>query len=420
MDRRTFLKLSASAPLVVPGIADAMPEFKDKPALDIRSEAYWASVQSQFPIMKEMLYFNNGTVGPSPKSVTDVVTKQIQHVDKTADYGYDHEALRKSIGRVLGADKDDIALTHNVSEGISIIASGLRMKIGDEVILTDQEHGGGAMPWLARAKRHGIVVKFVELDPDPGVIVQRIHKAITSRTRAIAIPHVPCTTGQVLPVEEIGILARDHEIFYFVDGAHPPGMMQVDVKKIGCDAYASCGHKWLLGPKGTGFLYIAKDGREQVMPSWSGAEADKKWEYNGNMEFLDSASRYDFGTQNSALYMGLQSAIEWQEQIGFANIEQRVHDLTAHLRSGLEAHVQSKKISILTPGYAWGGVTTIKLADPSKYQEFASQLWTKHKIRTRVVPESNLMANRFSVHVYTLKKDVDTFLHGVNDVLRIV
>ena len=162
MDRRTFLKLSAIAPAVSVTLGSSAAEGLVEKGLPFigDEEAYWDSIRSQFPITKNLLFFNNGTMGPSPLAVTQAVTKQIEHVDATADYGFDHEKLNQSIGRVIGASGDDIATAHNVSEGISIIASGLKMQHGDEVLLTNQEHGGGAVPWLTRAKRDGIVVKF--------------------------------------------------------------------------------------------------------------------------------------------------------------------------------------------------------------------------------------------------------------------
>lgn len=424
MNRRTFLKLSAIAPAaatVTLGSSDS-EAFADTILPFIGGEeAYWDSIRSQFPITKNILFFNNGTMGPSPISVTEAVNKQIAHVDATADYGYDHDKLNAAIARVIGATAEDVTTTHNVSEGISIIASGLRMERGDEVILTNQEHGGGAIPWLARAKRHGIVVKFVELDPSDDVTFQRFEKAITNRTKCIAVPHLTCTMGYLLPVKRLAELAHSKGAYFFVDGAHPPGMLQVNVKDIGCDAYASCGHKWLLGPKGTGFLYITKDFRDQVMPTWTGAEADKHWDYtpgNGNLDFLPTANRYRFATQSSSLYVGLQAAIEWQERIGFAKIESRVLDLTKQLRAGLMPLAAQGKFDIITPSHMMSGVTSIKLKNHNKYRDFAVAMENKYKLRTRVVPENDLEANRFSVHVYTSPEDIEKFISGFADCLN--
>jgi cysteine desulfurase / selenocysteine lyase len=422
MNRRDFIKLSATVPVVGAASSSSLIAAEAKqPILKLpkfeNTEAYWEKIRAQFPITKELLYFNNGTMGPSPKYVTDIVTKQIEHVDATGDYGYDVEGLRASIGKFINADKDDIALTHNVSEGISIIAGGLEMMPGDEVILTNQEHGGGAVPWLARAKRHGIVVKFFTLEKDFMLTFINLKKLVTKRTRIVAIPHITCTTGHVLYIKQIAEFCHSNNIFLFVDGAHVPGMLRTDIKYLGCDAYASCGHKWMLGPKGTGFLYISKKMREVVAPSWAGAEADKHWDYKGNLEWLDTASKYDFGTQSSSLYTGLRAAIDWQEMIGVPNIDTRVQELSAYMREGL-VKLMHGKFEFLTPPTSQSGITTIRLQNPDRYTDFANALQTRYKIRTRIVPEGDLKANRFSVHIYTSKKDIDIFLKGVADVLK--
>jgi selenocysteine lyase/cysteine desulfurase len=205
----------------------------------------------------------------------------------------------------------------------------------------------------------------------------------------------------------------------FVDGAHAPGMLRVNVKDIGCDAYASCGHKWVLGPKGTGFLYITKQFREYVMPSWCGAESDKHWDYQGNIDFADEAGRYDFATQSSSLYYGLIEAIKWQEAIGYARIESRVLELTNYLREGLHS-LGTSKFSMLTPPTSQAGVTSIKLVNSKRYTDVAHMMEESHKIRTRIVPEGGLEANRFSTHIYNSKKEIDTFITALSKALQSV
>ncbi|HYM20392.1 MAG TPA: aminotransferase class V-fold PLP-dependent enzyme [Candidatus Kapabacteria bacterium] len=417
MDRRTFLKFSAAAPAAAAFVSPVDVFAKNLRYFAGSEEAYWEHIRDEFPITKNIIFLNNGTMGPSPLAVTKAVTDRIAYVDATADYGYDHEALYKAIGGLLNADASDIALTHNVTEGISIVASGVRMMPGDEVLLTNEEHGGGAVPWLGRAKRHGIVVKFIELHSDDNVILERFEKAMTPRTKVIAVPHITCTTGHVLPVDRLSQLAHSKGAWMFVDGAHVPGMLVVDVKKIGCDAYASCGHKWVLGPKGTGYLYISKEFREYVPPSWCGAESDKHWDYQGNLEWADDAGRYDFATQSSSLYYGLTEAIKWQAAIGFAKIESRVLELSNHLREGL-ASLDKTKFSILTPPTSQSGITTIKLVNHNRYRDLAVMLEKSDKIRTRVVPEGDLEANRFSTHIYNSKGEIDTFISALGKALQ--
>jgi selenocysteine lyase/cysteine desulfurase len=343
------------------------------------------------------------------------VMKRIEHVDSTGDYGGDYEGIRKAIGSVIGASGDEIAYTHNVSEAISIIASGVEMTAGDEVLLTDQEHAGNAVPWLARAKRDGIVVKFVTLAPDDATVMNRLNDLITPRTRVIAVPHVTCTTGQVLPIKAISKMAHAKNIWVMADGAHPPGMMVTDVKDLGVDAYTSCGHKWLCGPKGIGFLYLTDAMMQHVMPTWCGAESDKYWGYDGKLDFLPTASRYDFATQNFALFDGLQAAIEFMSAIGFDKIQSRIEHLTSYMRQQLSATL-GDRFQYLTPATSVTGLTTIKLAN-MKCGDFWETMVAKHKIRTRVVHESKLDANRLSLHIYSSMKDVDRFIEAAKTVL---
>ncbi len=439
MDRRTFLQMTlASTATASSTMLSARKHGRNlnsivstngnlaspvPPASSIETdELYWNTIRDEFPITQNLLYFNNGTMGPSPLVVTERVTSRIKHVDSTGDYGGDYEGIRTALAKVVNAESgDQIAFTHNVSEAISIVSSGIDLKAGDEVLLTNQEHAGNAIPWLARKKRDGIELKFIPLTDEnlnpysDDDFVQRVSDAITPRTRAISMPHLTCTTGHLLPIKRLAALARSKHIWFLADGAHPPGMLQTDVRDLGVHAYASCGHKWLCGPKGIGFLYIAPDFMEHVIPTWSGAEVDKYWGYDGKLDFLPTASRYDFATQNFALFDGLQCATEFMGTIGYDNIEARVKYLTGILRTGLH-EMSEGHFRFLTPSTSITGVTTIKL-DKMDYKDFANKLMANCKARTRIVPEGNLQASRFSVHIYTSPDDIGKFLDGVKTVL---
>ena len=218
-------------------------------------EAYWSNVRQLFPLTRERIYLNNGTLGPSPYPVIEAVRQGMMKSDEYGDYG-GYEDCINSIAAFTGSDKNEIALTHNVTEGINIACWGVPLKRRDEVIITDQEHVGNALPWLNRQKLHGIVLKTFTPAPTAAETLERIAALITKKTRVIAVPHIPCTQGQILPVKEICTLAREKGIYSCIDGAHGPGMLPLNLHDMGCDTYASCGHKWMLGPKGTGFLYV--------------------------------------------------------------------------------------------------------------------------------------------------------------------
>jgi len=360
---------------------------------------FWRVVRDQFPLKKEPIFLNNGTMGPSPFVVIDAVKAEMEDVDRHGRYG-GWEVARPKIAKFINANENEISLTHNVTEGINIVACGLPLKRGDEVILTNHEHAGNALPWLARARRDGIVIKQVQLAPTFDETLDRINALILPRTRCIAVPHITCTIGQVLPAKEIATLARDKGLWFFLDGAHTPGMMPLDVKELGCDFFASCGHKWMMGPKGTGFLYIRKEVQDIVEPYWTGGSADASWDLvKGTLEYKKDAHKYDFGTQSSSIYVGLGAAVDFLHHLGMENVARRGQALALHLRGELEK--LGDTIEVLTPeekgGY--GSVLGFRLKDVP-FDKLQQLLLEKHKIITRMVPENGVNCNRISTHIY--------------------
>jgi len=231
---------------------------------------------------------------------------------------------RARVAEFINCDEKEVVLTHNVTEGINIIAQGLKLKKGDEVIITNHEHAGNAIPWYTRARRDRVVVKVAPLGRDAAETLSNIERAITKKTRIIAVPHMTCTNGQILPAKEIVELGHRKKILVMLDGAHPPGMFKVDVRDLGCDFYATCGHKFLLGPKGTGFLYVKQEVFDRVEPIMTGGGSDSGWDYKKGLHGWNStAHRYDYGTQSLALYYGLAACFDFVNGIGVDNITKR-------------------------------------------------------------------------------------------------
>ena len=282
--RRSFLKQISS--LITGGFVFSSDSFKSTLYRNFKTQLaqastedqFWHFVREQFPLTKNRTYLNNGTMGPCPHSVMDVVNTATIYSNTEASYG-GGEVARERIAKFINAKKEEISLTHNATEGINLIVWGLPLKKGDEVILTTHEHVGMATPWLNRAKLHGIVLKpFI-----PGSTAQenlnRINDLINRKTRVIAVPHITCTNGLVLPAKEISQLAREKGLFSFFDGAHAPGSLVLDMKDVDCDFYAACGHKWLLGPLGTGFMFVKEKLLDVLQTYHVGGHAisDGKW-----------------------------------------------------------------------------------------------------------------------------------------------
>jgi selenocysteine lyase/cysteine desulfurase len=383
-------------------------------------EDYWRNVRLMFPLNKEHIYLNNGTFGPSPYPVIEAVKAGMMENDRNGQYGnWDPTVAR--IAKFVGADEEEIALTHNVTDGINIGCWGLPLQKGDEVILTTHEHSGNAVPWMNRQKLHGIVIKTYTPASTAAETLTRINNLITKKTKAIATPHIPCTQGQILPVKEICTLARDKGIYSVIDGAHGPGMLQLDLHDMGCDTYASCSHKWLLGPKGTGFLYIRKGFQNTLQPYTVGAGSnDDKWDMMttpvSTGGYTQNAHRYYAGTQSNGLYAGVVAAIDFFESIGTENIYSRVKYLGKYTQDRLLSF--GDKVEMLTPTEerSRGAVNGFRIKGMD-YQKFYSMCADK-KIRIRGVGENGLNSLRVSTHIYNSTEEIEVLMDVVKSAVE--
>ncbi len=380
-------------------------------------EYFWNTVRDQFPLTHDRIYLNNGTIGPSPFVVREAVKSSIDNVDTNGEYG-GWEVARPKLAKFVNVDESEISLTHNVTEGINVIAGGLPLKRGDEVILTTHEHVGNALPWLNRAKLDGVVLKALKPAPTANENLNRISDLINKNTRAIAIPHITCTVGQVFPVKEIAKLGHDKGLWVFFDGAHGPGMTMLNLRDIDCDFYASCCHKWMCGPKGTGFLYVRKEMLDVVQARWVGGYSDNGWdmttdppEFKG---YVPTAHRYDFATQNAAIYIGLSASVDFLYHIGMENIVRRGKSLSHYLQQ--ELLKLGDKVEMLTPteDQSRGFVTGFRLKNIT-YDRFGEHA-TKKGFRIRLVAEGHLNSIRISTHIYNNQDEVSKFIEAVKEV----
>ncbi len=204
----------------------------------------------------DLVYLNTASAGPTPKRVLARTIEAWQRLETEPVYmGYSPapdsvvtaaDQVRGKAAALIGCTPDEILLTAGTTQGITTLANSIRLKEGDRVLLTDQEHEGGEVGWQHRERRDGIVVDRVNIpigDSDPGAIIARFAGAIGARTRVICFSHVLSPTGLRMPVAEIAALAKSHGALCIIDGAQAVGAMAVDVRALGCDAYATSGHK---------------------------------------------------------------------------------------------------------------------------------------------------------------------------------
>ena len=325
-----------------------------------------------------LTYLNTGTLGPCRKETIEESMNMWKELESFPVKFYGGggkdplaEKTRGIAAGFFGCDTSEIMITNSTTSGMNAVAQGLRLKAGDHILITDQEHSGGLMCWNYLAKYCGAIVDKINIPPGENnsvLVLQRIKENLRKETRLVSVSHVLSSTGLRMPIAEISSLARDNGSLCIVDGAQAAGAIEVNVKKLGCHAYATSGHKWLMGPKGTGILYISKDARHLIRP----------------MQFDESYNTYNNGNGvvNLACILGLGKAIGYLESIGITKVE--AHNLS--LRNRLYEKLKDlKNATILSPkaGPLSSPMLTLLLPDPFNKNQFVKMLLDKHKLSIR-------------------------------------
>jgi selenocysteine lyase/cysteine desulfurase len=305
-------------------------------------------------------------------------------------------------------------LTRNTSDGINLAAFGLDWRPGDEVVLSDQEHPSGALPWLVLARRLGARVCVAPAADDPAETLQRFADHITPRTRLVFASHVTSLRGLRLPVAGICELAQRAGALAVVDGAHAVGQFAVAPRAIGADVYVTSGHKWLLGPQGASFAYIARERLEAIQPSWIGWGAQTDYTLAGpqaGLRLLDSARRYEFGTRHWPVFPGLARAIRLiRDEATLPAIEARVRGLAARLKADLDNLPGAERLTPTEPERCAGAVCVRLAGAPADLKEL---LWERHRVIAAYDAEARCL--RLSVAWFTTEAELEAALAAIAD-----
>lgn len=360
--RRAFLGRlagAAVAPAVIParslaeqlsGMADTegsgLPRLLPGQAAD---EAFWDVVRAQFPLRDGLVMLNAANLCPAPLPVSDAVTVLTRDVDSDASFqnrakfsGLARRSV-EALAAYVGAAADEVVITRNTSEGNNIVLNGLTFGPGDEVVIWDENHPTNNVAWDVRADRYGFAVRRVttpRTPAGPDDLTRPFLEALTPRTRVLAVSHVSNVSGQALDAGTLCAEARRRGVLTLLDGAQVFGAFPLDLHALGCDFYTASSHKWLMGPKEAGILYVRKELAADLWPSivgvgWEGAR--------------DSGARRfsTLGQRDDATVAAMATAVAFHERIGTERVGQRVRELVTELRRVLEERVTG--IDFVTP-----------------------------------------------------------------------
>jgi isopenicillin-N epimerase len=423
INRRNFMRRLGGSMALGGALAEIAGDRAQASLLRLQSAAgastsddeYWARVRAEFLLDPHVAYLNNGTLGPTPRPVLYTLIERYQKM--ASDTGDENrrerdlaEDVRKRAAVFINAGDDEIALTHNTTEGMSFISNGLDLKQGDEIIMTFHEHPGGFHPWALKAKRHGVVIKQIKFPlplPDPATVLNLFNDAITPRTRVISFSHTTYQTGTMMPARQICALARSKGVLSLVDAAHPLGQMAIDMKAIGADYYAMSPHKWLDAPTGTGLLYMRRESQDRVWPTMGTTGWDDP---------KLGAARFDRHSQRAwPLVLAFGAALDFQNAIGRDRIEKRVRMLHARLR---EKVAPLPGVKVYTSPHPELSCALLGFSFPAiKNQDIVDTLLARHDTYIRTI-EYDLNAVRVSTHHYNTEQQVDRLVEGLQDILK--
>ena len=367
---------------------------------------------SEYMFAPGLIYLNTGSLGPTPRSILNEVLKAWNLLETNPvlmAYGgevtqqADH--AREQVAALIGCSADELLLTRSTTNAMNIAALGIDLVRGDRVLTTDVEHEGGSSGWKHLEKRRGIGIDRVVIAPedhDVRGIVERFERAITKQTKVISVSHVITSTGLKMPVREVVALAKGRNILTVVDGAQAVGNIEVDVRSIGCDAYAAPGHKWLMAPKGTGFLYIRKDTASRIQP----------------VEWMDGP-KYVVGSSGIGplpLVVGLGAAVDAARKRGIAASEERNLRLRNRAFEGLKKIAKLQVVSA-PPGPLATALVAFRLPDTVDSAIFRTALRDKHNLVLKQTEKRWFNGMRISPHVFNTEADIDAALKAIRSEL---
>ena len=377
-------------------------------------EFYWEVIRDQFLLDPGWTYLNFGGLGSSPLPVLNSLSEWLRVEERAPSAGYDAKewaAVKAKLAPLLGpaCKADDLGLIGGATEGVNMIVNGLDLKKGDEVITSTHEHVSVNSSLLNRMQKDGIVIKLFEPDRIRGLgNVDRIAALITSRTRLIIASHVTCTTGQLLPAKEISQLARSKGLWFALDGAQAPVCVLFDITDIGVDFYTCSTHKWLMGPKRTGFIYVRPGMIDALRPTTVGGGSSKSYDiFKQEIVFHPTAQRFEYGTQNDALFYAMGKACDFVHSVGPERIFKRAHGLAEAFLAGLR---EIPGVEILSPEEETYRTCMVGFRMKSKTMNEINDHMAKDKIRVRAVGEGGLNGIRISFFLCNRPSDVDLAL----------
>ena len=377
-------------------------------------------LRGEIPVLANLTYLNTGWSGPPPRRVAQALKDRIDlelnegpTTPPVQERGREVQAqARQAAARLFNADPEEVMVARNTTEGLNIVLSGLDWQERDEIITCNLEHGSVLITSLVTGKRHGVKVRVVDLDPHDSreTILGKFEAAFTSRTRLLFVSHVEFSTGLRMPAAELARLAHDRGAQIMLDGAQTGGHIHLDMAAEEFDFYSIPGQKWVLGYEGVGALYIRRELIERIYPAHSGGRAVvHPVDYDNVQLAAADMEKFHGGSSSVPLQAAFLEAVQFVEEVGVREIEERNRQLAAQLKRQLSDLPAVQVYSPMEPELS-SGLVSFALSgwEPPAAVE---RLWNDHRIVVRQVDFPPGI--RASFHFFNTEDEVDQLAQAV-------
>lgn len=380
----------------------------------IKDEAFWQQIRQAYTVSSTLINLNNGGVSPQPKVVQDAVERYNQLSNETPSYymwrvlDKGREALREKLGLLAGCSPEELAIHRNTSEALETVIFGLRLKAGDEVVLSKYDYPNMINAWKQRAHREGIVLKWVDFEfpmEDEAMIVEKYKSAFTAQTKIVHVTHLINWVGQVLPVKAIAKVAHEQGIEVVVDAAHSFGHLDYKIPDLDGDYFGTSLHKWLCAPFGSGLLYVRKNKVKNLYPLFAAP----------NPEDTNIRKFENLGTRSFAIEQAIGQAIDFHLMIGAERKAKRLHYLKNYWAEQMVDLPKVKLYTSLKPEF--GGALALLSIEGKNPIKLANILEKKYFIHVTNVQWENLLGIRITPNIYTLTAELDKLVKALKEII---
>ena len=398
------------------------------------------NIKKEFPIFSnkvqnnDLVYLDSANSSQKPQIVIDRIydfyTKEFSNVGRSVHYlavaaTNFYENTRKSVQKYINAEfADEIVFTKGATEAINLVANTFGQKFlneGDEVLLTELEHHSNYVPWHFLRKTKKININFAEINDSGEITIESIKKAITNKTKIIALTHLSNVTGAILPIKEIISLAHSKNIPVLIDGCQGAPHLNLDMQDIDCDFYAISCHK-MYGPTGLGVLYAKKKWLE-VLPPYQGGGGMINEVNKEGITYGELPNKYEAGTMATAQVIAFNESIKFLENIGIKNIEKHENEI---IQYGEEILRKNNSVKLIGSPKNRGGVLSFNIDGIHPHDiatildEDGVAIRAGHHCCQILHKKLNLTASaRASVGVYNTKEDFEKLNESINKCKKI-